>query len=75
MAKPNAATYAREAVRMALVNLSAIAAPAGHNACSFRRRMARCLLHEAIWTWFRRWDFNRRQTSVFSGRIGDKGNF
>ncbi|HBC2871614.1 TPA: metalloprotease TldD [Proteus mirabilis] len=67
----HAATYAREAVRMALVNLSAIAAPAGTMPVVLGAGWSGVLLHEAVGHGLEG-DFNRRQTSVFSGRIGDK---
>ncbi|MRF64712.1 metalloprotease TldD, partial [Staphylococcus epidermidis] len=67
----HAATYAREAVRMALVNLSAIAAPAGTMPVVLGAGWPGVLLHEAVGHGLEG-DFNRRQTSVFSGRIGDK---
>lgn len=60
---------AKEAVRMALVNLSAVAAPAG--CCQWCSAPAGgVLLHEAVGHGLEG-DFNRRGTSVFSGHMGN----
>ncbi len=56
--------YAREAVRMALVNLSAIAAPAGMMPVVLGAGWPGVLLHEAVGHGLEG-DFNRRGTSVF----------
>ncbi|MXP56366.1 metalloprotease TldD [Pantoea sp. Mhis] len=61
--------WAREAVQMALVNLSAIAAPAGALPVVLGSGWPGILLHEAVGHGLEG-DFNRRQTSVFSGQIG-----
>ncbi|MTC58797.1 metalloprotease TldD [Providencia rustigianii] len=63
--------YAREAVRMALVNLSAIAAPAGMMPVVLGAGWPGVLLHEAVGHGLEG-DFNRRGTSVFSGKVGEQ---
>ncbi len=63
--------WAREAVRMALVNLSAIAAPAGMLPVVLGAGWPGVLLHEAVGHGLEG-DFNRRQTSVFSGQLGQQ---
>lgn len=63
--------WAREAVRMALVNLSAVAAPAGTLPVVLGAGWPGVLLHEAVGHGLEG-DFNRRGTSVFSGKIGQK---
>ncbi|QCJ71326.1 metalloprotease TldD [Providencia heimbachae] len=62
--------YAREAVRMALVNLSAIAAPAGMMPVVLGAGWPGVLLHEAVGHGLEG-DFNRRGTSVFSEQMGE----
>ncbi len=61
--------YAKEAVRMALINLSAIAAPAGAMPVVLGAGWPGVLLHEAVGHGLEG-DFNRRGTSVFSGQVG-----
>jgi TldD protein len=61
--------YAVEAVRQAVVNLSAIDAPAGTMPVVLGSGWPGVLLHEAIGHGLEG-DFNRKGTSVFSGRIG-----
>ncbi|MXP67665.1 metalloprotease TldD [Pantoea sp. Aalb] len=61
--------WTREAVRIALVNLSAIATPAGTLPVVLGPGWPGILLHEAIGHGLEG-DFNRRSTSVFSGKIG-----
>ncbi|MEE3651465.1 MULTISPECIES: metalloprotease TldD [unclassified Brenneria] len=61
--------WAKEAVRMALVNLSAIAAPAGSMPVVLGAGWPGVLLHEAVGHGLEG-DFNRRGTSVFSGQMG-----
>ncbi|HEI8867135.1 metalloprotease TldD [Serratia sp. AKBS12] len=61
--------FAKEAVRMALVNLSAIAAPAGGMPVVLGAGWPGVLLHEAVGHGLEG-DFNRRGTSVFSGQMG-----
>ena len=61
--------FAREAVRQALVNLNAVDAPAGTMPVVLGPGWPGVLLHEAIGHGLEG-DFNRKGTSVFSGRIG-----
>ncbi len=63
--------YAREAVRQALVNLEAVAAPAGTMTVVLGPGWPGILLHEAIGHGLEG-DFNRKGTSAFSGRIGER---
>ncbi len=63
--------HAREAVRRALVNLEAAAAPAGPMDVVLGPGWPGILLHEAIGHGLEA-DFNRRRTSAFSGRIGER---
>jgi TldD protein len=60
---------AREAVRQALVNLEAVAAPAGNMTVVLGPGWPGVLLHEAIGHGLEG-DFNRKGTSAFSGRVG-----
>jgi TldD protein len=66
-----AAGFAREAVRQALVNLDAIDAPAGAMSVVLGPGWPGVLLHEAIGHGLEG-DFNRKGTSAFAGRIGDR---
>src|SRR5258706_15960236 len=63
--------YAREAVRQAVLNLSAVAAPAGTMDVVLGPGWPGILLHEAIGHGLEG-DFNRKKTSAFSDRIGEK---
>ncbi|HET7922446.1 MAG TPA: metalloprotease TldD [Gammaproteobacteria bacterium] len=63
--------YAREAVRSALVNLEAAPAPAGSMTVVLGPGWPGILLHEAIGHGLEG-DFNRKGTSAFSGRVGEK---
>jgi len=63
--------YAREAVRQALVNLEAQDAPAGTMQVVLGPGWPGVLLHEAVGHGLEG-DFNRKGTSAFSGRIGEK---
>jgi len=63
--------YAREAVRQALVNLDAAEAPAGAMTVVLGPGWPGILLHEAIGHGLEG-DFNRKGTSAFSGRVGEK---
>ncbi|MES9845091.1 MAG: metalloprotease TldD [Candidatus Sedimenticola sp. 6PFRAG5] len=63
--------YAREAVRQALVNLEARPAPAGTMPVVLGSGWPGVLLHEAIGHGLEG-DFNRKGTSAFTGRIGEK---
>jgi TldD protein len=65
------AEYAREAVRQALVNLDAIPAPAGEMVVVLGPGWPGVLLHEAIGHGLEG-DFNRKGTSAFAGRMGEK---
>jgi len=62
--------YANEAVRLALVNLDAVAAPAGSQTVVLGPGWPGILLHEAIGHGLEG-DFNRKGTSAFSGRVGE----
>ena len=63
--------YAREAVRQAILNLSAIDAPAGTMDVVLGPGWPGILLHEAIGHGLEG-DFNRKKTSAFSDRLGEK---
>ncbi len=63
--------YAKEAVREALVNLEAIEAPAGTMPVVLGPGWPGVLLHEAIGHGLEG-DFNRKGSSAFSGRIGER---
>jgi TldD protein len=63
--------FAEEAVRQALVLLSAKDAPAGPQTVVLGNGWAGILLHEAIGHGLEA-DFNRKGTSLYSGRIGQK---
>ncbi|HSC47419.1 MAG TPA: metalloprotease TldD [Gammaproteobacteria bacterium] len=62
---------ARDAVRQALVNLEAAPAPAGTMTVVLGPGWPGILLHEAIGHGLEG-DFNRKGTSAFSGRIGER---
>lgn len=66
-----ASEYAREAVRLALVNLEAGEAPAGTMTVVLGPGWPGVLLHEAIGHGLEG-DFNRKGTSAFSGRVGER---
>jgi TldD protein len=63
--------YGEEAVRQALVNLEAVAAPAGEMTVVLGPGWPGVLLHEAIGHGLEG-DFNRKGTSAFAGRLGEK---
>jgi TldD protein len=63
--------YAREAVRQALINLEAVAAPAGTMPVVLGPGWPGILLHEAIGHGLEG-DFNRKGTSAFAGRVGQQ---
>ncbi len=63
--------YAEDAVRKALINLDAQAAPAGSMTVVLGSGWPGVLLHEAIGHGLEG-DFNRKGTSAFSGRIGEQ---
>jgi len=66
-----ALAYGREAVRQALVNLEAVEAPAGNMTVVLGSGWPGILLHEAIGHGLEG-DFNRKGTSAFSGRVGER---
>ena len=61
--------YAREAVRQAVVQLDAVAAPAGAMPVVLGPGWPGVLLHEAVGHGLEG-DFNRKGTSAFTGRVG-----
>ncbi|MGR8997712.1 MAG: metalloprotease TldD, partial [Gammaproteobacteria bacterium] len=63
--------YGKEAVRQALVNLEADEAPAGNMTVVLGPGWPGILLHEAIGHGLEG-DFNRKGTSAFSGRTGER---
>jgi TldD protein len=63
--------FAREAVRLALTNLEAESAPAGTMTVVLGPGWPGVLLHEAIGHGLEG-DFNRKGTSAFSGRLGER---
>jgi TldD protein len=60
-----------EAVRQALVNLDSVAAPAGEQTVLLGPGWPGVLLHEAVGHGLEG-DFNRKGTSAFAGRIGER---
>ncbi|HPM55908.1 MAG TPA: metalloprotease TldD [Thermomonas sp.] len=64
-------TFAREALRQALVNLDAIDAPAGTMPVVLGHGWPGVLLHEAVGHGLEG-DFNRKGTSTYAGRIGQR---
>ena len=67
--KPDA--WAREALRQAVVNLDAVEAPAGAMPVVLGPGWPGVLLHEAVGHGLEG-DFNRKGTSTFAGRIGQR---
>lgn len=63
--------YAREAARQAILNLSAVPAPAGTMDVVLAPGWPGILLHEAIGHGLEG-DFNRKKTSAFSDKLGQK---
>ena len=63
--------YAKDAVRQAVVNLDAVAAPAGMMPVVLGPGWPGVMLHEAVGHGLEG-DFNRKGTSAYSGRLGDK---
>jgi len=63
--------YAREALRIALVNLEAVSAPAGIMPVVLGKGWPAVLLHEAVGHGLEG-DFIRKKSSVFSGKLGEK---
>jgi TldD protein len=70
-AEDRAMGYAREALRQALVNLEAIPAPAGTLPVVLGSGWSGVLLHEAVGHGLEG-DFNRKGSSAYSGRMGEK---
>ena len=66
-----AMSYVDEAIEQALINLKADAAPAGMMPVVLGSGWPGILLHEAIGHGLEG-DFNRKETSAFSGRIGER---
>ena len=66
-----AISYAHEAVRLALVNLEAVDAPAGNMTVVLGSGWPGILLHEAIGHGLEG-DFNRKGSSAFSGKVGER---
>ncbi|WP_447926227.1 metalloprotease TldD [Vreelandella sp. EE27] len=66
-----ASIYAKEAVRQALVNLDAVDAPAGQMPVVLGAGWPGILLHEAVGHGLEG-DFNRKGSSAFSGRMGQR---
>ncbi len=64
-------SYIDEAIEQALVNLEAVAAPAGSMTVVLGPGWPGILLHEAIGHGLEG-DFNRKGTSAFAGRIGER---
>ncbi len=69
--KPRWMEYAKEAVRMAKVNLEAIDAPAGAMPIVLGAGWPGVLLHEAVGHGLEG-DFNRKGASAFSGKVGEQ---
>jgi TldD protein len=67
----HALSYAREAVRQALINLEAVDSPAGTMDVVLGPGWPGILLHEAIGHGLEG-DFNRKGTSAFAGRVGER---
>lgn len=63
--------YTGEAVRIALVNLSAIHAPAGQNTVVLGSGWPAVMLHEAVGHGLEA-DFNRKKSSIYTGKIGQQ---
>ena len=70
MSDAASSAVAAEAVRQASINMEAIPAPAGNMTVVLGSGWPGVLLHEAIGHGLEG-DFNRKQTSAFSGRIGE----
>jgi TldD protein len=66
-----AGDLAKEAVRMALINLEAVEAPAGPMPVVLGPGWPGVLLHEAVGHGLEG-DFNRKGSSAFSGRLGEQ---
>ncbi|MBN2886159.1 MAG: metalloprotease TldD [Chromatiaceae bacterium] len=71
LAEDRALGFAREAVRLALTNLEAGEAPAGSMTVVLGSGWPGVLLHEAVGHGLEG-DFNRKGTSAFAGRLGER---
>lgn len=71
LSEDRAMSYAREALRQALVNLEAVPAPAGTLPVVMGSGWSGVLLHEAVGHGLEG-DFNRKGSSAYSGRVGEK---
>jgi len=71
LAEDRAMSYAKEAVRLAIVNLDSVAAPAGNMTVVLGSGWPGILLHEAVGHGLEG-DFNRKGSSAFSGLVGEK---
>jgi len=69
--RDKALEYGKEAVRQAVVNLEAVDAPAGNMMVVLGPGWPGILLHEAIGHGLEG-DFNRKGTSAFSGKVGER---
>ncbi len=63
--------FARDAARQALINLDAVPAPAGEMVVVLGPGWPGILLHEAVGHGLEG-DFNRKETSAFAGRVGER---
>ena len=71
LSEDRAMGYAREALRQALVNLEAVAAPAGTLPVVMGAGWSGVLLHEAVGHGLEG-DFNRKGSWAYSGKVGEK---
>ncbi len=71
LAEDRALSYARDAVSQALTNLEAVDAPAGTMTVVLGPGWPGVLLHEAVGHGLEG-DFNRKGTSAFAGRLGER---
>ncbi len=71
LAEDRALGFARQAVQQALINLEAISAPAGAMTVVLGPGWPGILLHEAVGHGLEG-DFNRKGTSAFAGRLGER---
>ncbi|NVZ09814.1 metalloprotease TldD [Allochromatium humboldtianum] len=71
LVEDRALAFAREAVRLALVNLDAVEAPAGTMTVVLGSGWPGVLLHEAVGHGLEG-DFNRKGSSAFAGRLGQR---